>query len=749
MFTDIVGYTSLSSQNEQDALDFLELNSQLHDYLINLHHGSKLKEIGDGTLATFDSAVDAANCAIAIQQYVTHYNKYQLRIGLHIGDVLACSNDVLGNSVNICARIQGATEPDKIAISDVLYQSISNQLAFNFHEIGEVYLKGIISPFHLYEITYAPITPKKIDLKKLPFREKQSFLSQFSSQSLIASVLVISLLVLYFLYVTKPVNNSNYANKPQQISSIAVLPFKDLTEVQNQQYFSDGISEELLNSLSKIKGLNVSSRLSSFSFNRDELDLKEIGKRLNVSHILEGSVQRFDNKMRISAQLTEIESGFQKWSETYDRNVADIFVIQDDIAKSVITALQNIIDSDSLEDITPKAIDNFAAYDLYLQGLSYLNAPRNVNNLEQAKHYFEQAISKEPSYASAYAGLCRTEVNQYLENNNNKNIIAATSSCIKSLEHDPNLIDVHVALGKFHHSTGRFNDSLASFEKALSILPKHFDAMIGIADTYISLNRYDNASEVLYQLIEMTPNAWSAHNELGRLYLIKGEMKKAIPPFEKVIELFPNNESAYSNLGYAYFYLHDFENAKRYWLAALNQERSADSYSNLGMLYYQLSDFVKAEEMFKEAVNLSPQHSLFWGNLADVYFHSNQDAKALTTYRIAIDKAEKSLENNEIDIDTLSTLSLYHARINEQSKAKSYLSSSLKISPDELNVLYYAALVNFELNNEDLGWQYLNQAINNGYPSELIKSSPDFSSKNRDPRFIALIKERPQKTSVQ
>jgi len=195
MFTDIVGYTSLSSLSESDEVDILELNSRLHEYFIIQYRGTKLEEIGDGTLATFEKSIDAANCAIAMQQYVTHFNKYQLRIGLHVGDVKACSNDGLGNSVSISARIQGAAEPDSIAISEVLYRAISHQLAFNFREIGDVYLKGSVTPFPLYEILYGPIKPKYADLKRLNYTPLPSLFSVYKVQLLMLGILLTCLYI--------------------------------------------------------------------------------------------------------------------------------------------------------------------------------------------------------------------------------------------------------------------------------------------------------------------------------------------------------------------------------------------------------------------------------------------------------------------------------------------------------------------------------------------------------------------------
>ena len=163
MFTDIVGYNSFVCQSELDPVELLNHNSKVHNHLIDLFSGNKLQEIGDGTLATFDNVNDAAECAIAIQQYITYQNKYKLRISLHIGDVLACSNDALGNSVCISARIQGAAKPETIAVSKVLYESIYNQIEYNFKSLGAVHLKGIPEPYTLYELLYTPFSKSRLN----------------------------------------------------------------------------------------------------------------------------------------------------------------------------------------------------------------------------------------------------------------------------------------------------------------------------------------------------------------------------------------------------------------------------------------------------------------------------------------------------------------------------------------------------------------------------------------------------------
>ena len=417
----------------------------------------------------------------------------------------------------------------------------------------------------------------------------------------------------------------------------------------------------------------------------------------------------------------------------------------DEIAAAVVSALERFLIQDNVPDGTSTENNKsrypmvFAAYDDYLKGLSFLHAPKNETNINLAIQYFSKAIQADVNYASAYAGHCQAQVNRYLLDNSSADIISATSSCMTALTLDSEQIEVHVALGYFHHSTGNFTQAFSAFNKALSIVPNEPEALIGLADTYISSDELDKAEDILVKLNIAQPQLWKPYNELGRIHLLTGRIDKAIPLFKKVIDLSPNNASGYANLGFAYYYKNNVNEAIKYFNQSLAYQEDADVYSNLGSLYYQKHDFTQAIIMYEKATGLSPTLALYWGNLADALYYSKQLVRAEILYAKAIDLAELALINNPKDVAALSTVALYCARLKQASKAKEYIEQALNLAPSEINVLYYAAIVNFEINQMDLAWQWLEKAVLSGYPIELLSNAPELILYKKDKRFKVLI----------
>jgi len=735
MFTDIVGYTQLSAENEQIALSVLTENSQIHKVLIAKHRGKLLKEIGDGTLAIFDSAVDAAQCAIDIQRHISEHSNHKLRIGLHIGDVLASTNDVVGNSVNIAARIQGATQSGTIAVSQFFYDAINSQIKFELKNIGKVILKGVAQPMSLYELQFVEQGSTATETAP-PTKLSKHFSLSLSQhiKTIYASVLLLFIIGLANIYFNEADNHTTpeqiNTNSPlvneQTATSIAVLPFTDFSQNNEYQYFGDGLSEELLNLFAKIEGLDVVSRTSSFRYKQSELDIRAIGKELGVSHVLEGSIRYSNNTIRITAQLIKVGDGFHLWSETYDRNVNNIFAIQDDIAKSVVGSLSELLALKKVDIPTNFHPKNFQAYDAYLKGLNLLHLAQDKDAITAAIKRFNEAVEIDNNYAFAHAALCRARVTRYTMDNSNTDIIKATSSCLRAIELDPEQPEVYTALGIFHHSTGSYNESLTAFDSALKVDIDFVDAKIGKANTLVSLNRFDEA-EMIYKSVDAdAPQFWQAGNELGNMYLLQGRIKEAIPYFEKGIGYFKEKGAAFANLGYAYYYLGDIEKAQENWESSIAHEDNADVFSNLGTIYYQQRKFSLAIEMYKKAIAISPNVATFWGNLADAYYFSNDLEKANLNYVKASELAELALTNNDKDIESLTTLALYRARLGKHNQAKGLVKRAIDLAPQEINVLYYASVVYLQTKEYEQAWLYLENALDKGYPLDLVMEAPEF-----------------------
>jgi adenylate cyclase len=358
MFTDIVGYTALMGDDEQKALELLRRNRQLQQPLIKQFNGTWIKEIGDGVLASFHTVTDAVLCAGEIQKACCNINDLKLRIGIHQGEVVFEDNDVFGDGVNIASRLQALAPIGGIWISESVYKNVANKKDIKTKFIRTEILKNVKDTVRVYEVI-------------------------INSSS------------------TQEHNIINETMKKNPEKSIAVLPFINMSNDPEQEYFSDGMAEEILNSLSHLQDLKVAGRTSSFQFKGKNIDLWEVGEKLRVSTVLEGSIRKQGNRIRVTAQLINVENGYHLWSEKYDRNMDDIFAIQDEIALAITENLKVILLEKDHAIITKSYIQNPEAYELYLRGRFYLNKRFLLQSLEQ----FKQAVTIDPDFAKAHAGL--------------------------------------------------------------------------------------------------------------------------------------------------------------------------------------------------------------------------------------------------------------------------------------------------------------------------------------------------------
>src|ERR1051326_3764904 len=356
MFTDMEGYTALMQKNEQAAIERRMRHREVFEKARSDHGGKIIQYYGDGTLSIFTSAIHAVNAAVAMQLLFLKTPQVALRIGIHIGDITVDDSGVYGDGVNIASRIESFAVAGSVFISDKVFDEIKNQPAINTISMGLFNLKNVSRPVEVFAIANEGLAvPQPIDLKG---------------------------------------KTSEPTNK------LAVLPFVNMSNDADNEYFSDGIAEELINTLSKIEGLQVICRTSAFSFKGKSQDVREIGKALNVNKVLEGSVRKAGNRVRINAELVNTADGYQLWSETFDRNLNDIFELQDEIAGIIANRMRTQMVSKSVE--TPEPSQNIDAYQLYLKGLFYFNKGTPVDYYK-AIQFFDEALVLDPSFANAHA----------------------------------------------------------------------------------------------------------------------------------------------------------------------------------------------------------------------------------------------------------------------------------------------------------------------------------------------------------
>src|SRR6266481_4930073 len=367
---DIAGYSRLMGADEEGTLARLKLlRRELIDPKNKQHHGRIVKTTGDGILIEFPSVVDAVRCAIEVQRSMVERNadvpqekRIEFRVGVNLGDVMIEGRDLYGDGVNIAARLEAFAEPSGICISSTVFNHARDKVPFDVEDAGEQTLKNIARPVHVYRIIIDPIqrpaTPK-LEVPALALPDKPS---------------------------------------------VAVLPFTNMSGDPEQEFVSDGIAEDVITALSHYPSLFVIARNSSFTYKGRTVDVKQVGRELGVRYVLEGSVRKAGNRIRVTAQLIEAETGKHVWAERYDRDLADIFAVQDEIAQAVTVAIAPAIAGAEQQRAMRKPPDSLDAWAAYQRGLWHLSKASIADNA-LAQKFFQQAIDLDPSFAGGYKGL--------------------------------------------------------------------------------------------------------------------------------------------------------------------------------------------------------------------------------------------------------------------------------------------------------------------------------------------------------
>ena len=549
MFTDIVGYTLLAQKNESLSLSLLEEQRKLVREILNRHNGREVKTIGDGFLIEFPSALDAVRCAYDIQENAREHNvpsseekRVHLRIGIHLGDVVESEGDISGDAVNVASRIGPFAENGGISLSRQVYDQVQNKFELPLTSLGTKNLKNVATPIELYKVTL-PWTEERVISPAQPDKKR-----------------------------------------------IAVLPFANISPSPSDEYFSDGMTEELIATLSRIKNLGVIARTSIIRYKGLTKPVAEIGRELNVGTVLEGSVRVAGKKLRITAQLIDAATEEHLWAETYDRNLEDAFAIQTDIAKRITKALKvRVLQNETLR-LEKKATGIPEAYSLYLKGRHALNT-RTEKGLKDAIEHFEDSIRHDPKFALAYTGLADAYsilasysleyvppkegfpkakkaaekallIDNYLaEAHASLGLVkfyyewdwnGAEAEFKKALELNPGYAQAHQYYADFVKSFGRFDEALEEMKKALTLDPLSYSINTGIGHVLYLSRKYDLAIDQYRKVVESDPAFVPARLWFGRPYLQKGMFKEAIQQSEEAVKLANESTVSLATLGQAY-----------------------------------------------------------------------------------------------------------------------------------------------------------------------------------------------------
>ena len=507
--------------------------------------------------------------------------------------------------------------------------------------------------------------------------------------------------------------------------SIAVLPFVDMSPEGESAYLGDGLSEELSSDLAKLPKLRVAARTSAFAFRGKDIDVRRIGEQLGVRYVLEGSVRREGNRVRVTAQLIDAVSGFHAWTQSYDRPWQDLIGIQTEISGAIAQQLQTVLTPEIAQQLKAARTLDSKAYDFYLAGVSQLRQAGTASNLEQAENNFRRALAADPGFVRAQAGLCEAIISRYDRTNDVSLVAAAEAACRAALEADPTLRETELALGRLYLASGRLEQSEAIYRSLLKRAPGDAEVRIGLGRALARSNRTAEAEKSFREAVMVEPGYWQAYNSLGNFLFNLGRSDEAAAAYARATELAPGNATGFNNLGAARMTAGDLDGAAKAFEQSLRIEPSRSAYSNLGTVYYSVGRLEEAARMYTRATELAPEDFVTRGSLGDAHwFLPNGRDRALQEYRRAAALAERSLAVDATSAETWYLLGYYYARLGENERSIRYVKRAVDIAPDSPHASYFAAISAAARGDKQEASRMINRALEQGYPKALAVSDP-------------------------
>jgi TolB-like protein/class 3 adenylate cyclase len=564
---DAVGYSRLMQEDEGSTIRILEDSKKLMSELIEQFKGRVVDAPGDNLLAEFGSVVDAAECAVKIQKDLKTKNaelpdnrRMEFRIGINLGDVVEEADRIYGDGVNIAARIEGLAEPGGICISRTAYDHLKNKLELGYEYLGEHRVKNIAEPVSVYRVLMEPEAAGKL------IGEKR-FLGRISRRAAIAAIIILLIVaggvIGWNIYLHKskkiePASLDKMAYPLPDKPSIAVLPFDNLSGDSEQEYFIDGIAEEIITALSKTPKIFVIARNSTFTYKGTPVKVQQVAEELGVRYVLEGSVRRAGDRVRITAQLIDAITGKHLWAERYDRKLEDIFALQDEITKTIITALQVKLTEGEQARVYAKGTKNLEAYLKVLQAGQYY---RHVNKDDNAlaRKLAEEAVALDPHYATAYTMLGSTywmDVFFGSSKSPKESLNRAFELTKKAIAMDDSLADAHGQLSWLFVMAGQHDKGIAEAERSVALTPNSAAAHFYMGRVLRFSGRPEEAIEWHNKSIRLNPMP-NAPTFFGLCHAcwLAGQYEEAATACKESLLLSPKNTSAHVFLAVTYISL--------------------------------------------------------------------------------------------------------------------------------------------------------------------------------------------------
>jgi TolB-like protein/class 3 adenylate cyclase/Tfp pilus assembly protein PilF len=584
---DVFGYSRLMGENEEATLRTLSSHRKLIDSLIEQHHGRFVSSAGDSVLAEFASVVNAVQCAVEIQTTLKAKNanipperRMEFRIGVNLGDVMVDGEQIYGDGVNVAARLESLADPGGICISGTVHEQVRDKLALGYEDAGEQEVKNIARPVRVWRVLAEPGTGASPGTRTQRVSRKYMRRGVFS----LAGLALVGVVIVFVQHLSlrPPTTTASIppAQKPAlplpNIPSIAVLPFTNMSGDREQEYFSDGMTDDIITALSRLPGLFVIDRNSAFTYKSKPVEAEQVSRELGVHYVLEGSVRKEANQVRITAQLVDATTDYEIWAERYDRPLQDIFALQDEIVRKIVTTLKLQLTLQEQGVLVHKTTENLDAYDDLLRGMESLGSGTKDANMT-ARQMFERAVALDPQYASAYASIGLTYLIDWESQwNTDPKILGqanelaqkavalddslpaahdilgdiylfkrqhdqAIAEAERAIALDPNRADGYVDLALILRFSGRAEEALESVNKAMRLNP-HYPAyyLQVLGQAYCQVGRYEDAITAQKGALSRNPNLWVSHICLAARYSMAGRDEAARAQIKELLRLNPN-----------------------------------------------------------------------------------------------------------------------------------------------------------------------------------------------------------------
>jgi adenylate cyclase len=623
---DVHGYSRLMGEDEEATVRTLSAHRKIIDRLIEQHHGKFVNSAGDSVLAEFASVVNAVKCAIEIQTALGAANaplsnerRMNFRIGVNLGDVIVDGEQIYGDGVNVAARLESLAQPGGINISGSVYEQIRNKLALNYEDLGAQRVKNIAEPVRVFRVLAdaGATTTRRPQIVQRKYLRRGVF-SIAGLATIVAIVVLVqhvSLRPPHTAASIPPAQGPDLAlpDKP----SIAVLPFANISGDHEQEYFSDGITDDLITDLSRLPGLFVIARSSSFTYKGKPARLQDVGRQLGVKYVLQGSVRKSGEQVRITVQLADATNGTELWAERYDRPLRDVFAVQDEIVQRIVKTLDLQLSLAKQGYIFSRSTDNLEAYDDFLRGMEYLLTFTTESNTK-ARQMFEKAIDLDPKYAMAYAALGENYYLGWAEAYNKEpdSIARALRAEQQAVALDDSLSYPHSVLAYIYMVTGQYDQGITEAQRGIALDPNSASAYRALADVLNGRVNPAAALAAVEKAIRLDPRNLDHYLATeGVAYSLLDRPEKSIPALNRFLATHPDIPWLHAFLAGDYSDLGDYDNA-RTEAAKVAQAVALDANSAFG--YLPLADAMnsvgkptEALAASEKAMHLDPGYDLY------------------------------------------------------------------------------------------------------------------------------------------